>query len=166
MGLTCRCPTLGLLKVGSSDPRPKPRNNLFRPRTVQPCNTAGRAKTAPRRHWQNRPAPSPNEGRLAKIQATPTSNTRARVLRPANPKKHPQKDNPKMTPRATTPISQANSHHRTRSRTAASRAACSTAQPSPIENPSRQRAKLIHGSAIKTSGKRPRISKLRNSNRR
>ena len=55
-----------------------------------------------------------------------------------------------MTPRATGPISQVNSHHSTRSRTATSSAACSTAQPSPAENPARQRVKLIHGSAIKT----------------
>ena len=34
------------------------------------------------------------------------------------------------------------------------------------QNPAQRGAKLIHGSAIKTSGKRPRISKLRNSNRR
>ena len=51
---------------------------------------------------------------------------------------------------ATRPISQANSHHRTLSRTAAPRAVCSTAQPSSAENPARQRVKLIHGSAIKT----------------
>jgi hypothetical protein len=71
-----------------------------------------------------------------------------------------------MIARATRRISQVNSHHRTRDRTASSRAVCCTSQPSQAENPSRQRVKLIHGSAIKTSGKRPRISKLQNSNRR
>ena len=166
MCLTCRCPTLWLLRVGSSDPRPKPRDNLFRPRTVQPCSIAGRVKTAPRRHWQNRPAPSPNEARLAKIQATPTSqHTRPRPAARES-KKTPTKGPAKMTARATRPISQANSHHRTRRSTAASRAVCPTARPSSAENPARQRVKLIHGSAIKSSGKRPRISKLQNSNRR
>ena len=37
---------------------------------------------------------------------------------------------------------------------------------SPVGNPAGRGAKLIHGSAIKTSGKNRRISKLRNSNRR
>jgi len=71
-----------------------------------------------------------------------------------------------MTPRATRQIRQVNSHHSTRDSTATSRAVCSTSLPSPAGNPSRQRVKLIHGSAIKTSGKRPRISELQNSNRR
>jgi hypothetical protein len=71
-----------------------------------------------------------------------------------------------MISRATKRISQVNSHPRTRRSTATSRAVCSTAQPSPAESPSLQPAKLIHGSAIKTSGNRLRISKLQNSNRR
>jgi|HubBroStandDraft_4_1064222.scaffolds.fasta_scaffold73453_2 hypothetical protein len=167
MGFTCRCPTLWLLTVGSSDPKPSPRNNLFPPRSVHLCSIAGRVKTAPRRHWQNRPAPSPNEARLAKIQASPASQpTRPRPAARESKKNHPQKGPPKMIPRATRRISQANSHHSTRERTATSRAVSSTSLPSPAGNPSRQRVKLIHGSAIKTSGKRPRISKLQNSNRR
>jgi hypothetical protein len=166
MGFTCRCPTLWLLTVGSSDPKPSPRNNLFPPRSVHLCSIAGRVKTAPRRHWQNRPAPSPNEARLAKIQATPTSqHTRPRPAARES-KKNTHKRPPKMIARATRRISQGNSHHSTRGTTATSRAVCSTSLPSPAGNPSRQRVKLIHGSAIKISSKRPRISKLQNSNRR
>jgi hypothetical protein len=46
MGLTCRCPTLWLLRVGSSDPKPYSRNNLFPPRSVHLSGIAGRVKTA------------------------------------------------------------------------------------------------------------------------
>ncbi len=43
--------------MGSSDPKSSPRDNLFPPRTVQPCSIAGRAKAAPRRHWQKSTGP-------------------------------------------------------------------------------------------------------------
>jgi len=42
----CRCPTIWLLTVASSDPKSYPRNNLFHPRSVHLCSIAGRVKTA------------------------------------------------------------------------------------------------------------------------
>jgi hypothetical protein len=169
MGLTCRCPTVWLLREGSaskSDPKSSHRDNLFRPHSVYSYSIVGRVN-GPRRHWQNRPAPSPNEARLAKIQATPASqHTRPRPAARESKKKPPTKGPPEMIARATRRISQVNSHHSARERTATSRAICSTSQPSSAGNPARRGLKLIHGSAIKTSGKRPRISKLQNSNRR
>jgi len=169
MGLTCLCPAVWLLTAGSaskSDPKSYPRNNLFHPRSVHLCSIAGRVKTAQGGIGKiDRPLRQTNPG-LAKIQASPASqHTRPRPAARES-KKTLTKGPPKMIARTTRQISQANSHHSTRDRTATSRAVCSTSQPSPAENPSRQLVKLIHGSAIKISGKRPRISKLQNSNRR
>jgi hypothetical protein len=149
------CATLWLLTVGSSDPNSQ--DNLFIPRGIYSHSIVGHVN-GPRRHWQNRPAPSPNEARLTRIQATPTSqHTRPRPAARES-KKTPTKGPPKMIARATRRISQVNSHHSTRDKTATSRAVCSTPQPSPADKPSPQPAKLIHGSAIKTSAKAPRIS--------
>jgi hypothetical protein len=68
-------------------------------------------QTAPRRHCQNRPAPSPNEARLTKIEDLPPRTTCARVLRPANPRKNdnPQKGQPNLDARTTRQISQRDS---------------------------------------------------------
>ena len=162
MGLTRRCPTLWLLTVRSSDPNETTsslrvastyvvlRAALKRPKEALAKSTGPFAKRSPA---------SENPG-LSHLPTYAPASCGPRI------QKKPQKDNLKMTPRATRQISQVTSHHSTRDRAATSRAACFTAQLSSAENPSRQRVKLIHGSAIKTSSKRPRISKLQNSNRR
>jgi len=166
MGFTCRCPTVWLLRVGSSDPNLNPETTSF----LRVASTYVVLRAALKRPQGgigkiDRPLRQTKPGQR-KSKPLPPPNIRARVLRPANPKKTLTKGPPKMIARATRRISQGNSHHSTRGTTATSRAVCSTSLPSPAGNPSRQPVKLIHGSAIKTSGKRPRISKLQNSNRR
>ena len=71
-------------------------------------------KKAPRRRLNgSRPAPAG----WRQIERSPTSPHRARILRPANPKKPPTKDNPKMTARAARRISQPDSCRSARGRT-------------------------------------------------
>ena len=91
-------PTLWLLRVGSSDPKSEPRDNLFRPHRVYSYSIVGRVN-GPKEALPKSTGPFAKRSPAHNIEDLPPRTTCARVLRPANPRKNdnPQKDNQTWT---------------------------------------------------------------------